>query len=410
MTRQEIRFPSGEHGLSGRLELPDETPCAFALFAHCFTCGKDIAAASRVSRALTREGIAVLRFDFTGLGNSDGDFGNAGFSSNVDDLVAAADFLRARYEAPALLVGHSLGGAAVLAAAPKIPEAKAVATLGAPSEPAHVEHLLTGALGTIEREGSAEVRLGQRTFRIAQPFLEDLRRQELDLRDLGRALLVLHAPRDEVVSIDEAAQIYRRAKHPKSFVSLDGADHLLTKRADAEYAARVIGAWASRYLPGRADDAPEPHLPHGQARVRSERSGFLNQVQAGSHALLADEPPAVGGEDRGPSPYEYLLAGLGACTSMTLRMYADRKGLPLERVSVDVAHARVPGEAPPGTTSRGGKYEQITRSLRLEGPLDAAQRAKLLEIANKCPVHRTLESRPEIVTRLEDDDTGADGR
>ena len=403
MTSQEIRFPSGPHHLSGRLERPDETPRAFALFAHCFTCGKDIAAASRISRALTREGLAVLRFDFTGLGNSDGDFGNAGFSSNVADLVAAADFLRAHHEAPALLVGHSFGGAAVLAAAPRIPEVAAVATLGAPSEPSHVEHLFTGAVDTIEREGSAEVRLGQRSFHIARPFLDDLRRQALDIGRLGRALLVLHSPRDEIVAIDEAATIYQRAKHPKSFVSLDPADHLLTKRADAEYAARVIAAWASRHLPERIDDdEASPHLPHGHARVRSDGPGFLNQVQVGSHALLADEPPAVGGEDRGPSPYEYLLAGLGACTSMTLRMYADRKGLPLERVTVQLDHARVEGEPPAGTIARGGRYERITRRIRLEGPLDAAQREKLLEIADKCPVHRTLESRPEILTELDE--------
>lgn len=407
MPSRELRFESNGHQLAGRLELPESPPRAFSVFAHCFTCGKDIAAASRIARALTREGIAVLRFDFTGLGNSDGDFGNAGFSSNVQDLLAAARHLRMHEHAPQLLVGHSLGGAAVLAAASQIPEVLAVATIGAPSRPEHVEHLLVDALETIERDGSAEVRLGARTFRIAKPFVEDLRRQALDLRSLGKALLVLHSPRDEVVGIDEAAKIFMAAKHPKSFISLDPANHLLTRRADAEYAARTIAAWASRWLPEPAEveETPEPHLPHGQARVETLADPFLNRVYAGSHQLLSDEPQAVGGEDKGPSPYEYLLAALGACTSMTLKMYASRKGWPLESVAVDLEHARLDGPPPEGTLALGGRYERITRRLKLRGPLDADQRTRLLEIANKCPVHRTLESRPEISTELAADPT-----
>ncbi|MEL6186726.1 MAG: bifunctional alpha/beta hydrolase/OsmC family protein [Myxococcota bacterium] len=407
MSSREMRFESAGHQLAGRLELPQDAPRAFAIFAHCFTCGKDIAAASRISRALTKDGIAVLRFDFTGLGNSDGDFANTHFSSNVADLVAAAEHLRAHHRAPALLVGHSLGGAAVLAAAPQIPEITAVCTLGAPSQPEHVEHLLTGHVDTIESEGSAEVLLGQRRFRIQRSFLEDIRSQELNLRGLGAALLVMHSPRDELVSIDEASKIFLGAKHPKSFVSLDPADHLLTRKADAEYAAGVIAAWASRHLPeptSPAEEAPNPHVPHGRARVEHVSGTFLNKVQAGSHALLADEPPSVGGEDRGPGPYEYLLAGLGACTSMTLKMYAERKGWPLEKVVVNLEHERVEGEPPEGTLARNGRYERIGLKLRLDGPLDTTQRDRLLQIADKCPVHRTLESRPVMNTVLVDDE------
>lgn len=404
-----MRFPSGGAMLAGRLELPDDAPRprAFALFAHCFTCGKDIAAASRLSRALTRDGFGVLRFDFTGLGNSDGDFANTSFSSNIQDLIAAADHLRTHFQAPSLLVGHSLGGAAVLAAAPKIPEVTAVATIGAPSRPEHVEHLLTGAIEAIERDGQAEIELGRRRFSISKAFVEDIRRQELDLRNLGVALLVLHSPRDEIVSIDEASKIYTAAKHPKSFVSLDPADHLLTNKADAEYAARVVAAWAARYLPpveGVADDAPNPHVEQGRARVETMSGAFLNRVYAGTHKLLADEPRAVGGDDRGPSPYELLLSALGTCTTMTVKMYADRKGWPLEKMEVDLDHERVEGPPPEGTLARNGRYERMTRRIRFHGPLDDAQRQRLLEIANKCPVHRTLESKPEVRTVLVEED------
>ena len=403
MPSREIHFESGGHRLAGRLEKPDEPPRAYAVFAHCFSCGKDVAAASRISRALTRDGIAVLRFDFTGLGNSEGDFGNAGFSSNVQDLVAAANHLREADQAPALLVGHSLGGAAVLAAAPHIPEVRAVATIGAPAHPEHVEHLFEGQVEAIERDGGADVKLGTRRFRISKAFLDDLRSQTLNLSRLGRALLVMHSPRDELVSIDEATKIFVGAKHPKSFVSLDTADHLLTRKVDSTYVARTIAAWASRWLPDGPDpseDVPNPHLTHGTARVESLSRTFHHRVFAGTHALEADEPPAAGGEDRGPSPYELLLAGLGACTSMTLRLYAERKGWPLERVNVSLEHDRVEGPAPEGTVARGGKYELITRRLALEGPLEDAQRERLLEIAAKCPVHRTLESRPEVRTEL----------
>ena len=403
MSSRELRFPSHDHILSGRLELPEDPPVAVALFAHCFTCGKDIAAASRISRALTMEGIAVLRFDFTGLGNSDGDFANTNFSSNVDDLIAAADFLRRDLEAPSLLVGHSLGGAAVLAAAQRIPEAVAVVTIGAPSKAAHVEHLFGDHIETIEQEGSAEVLLGQRKFRIARQFLEDIRTQETKLRQLNRALLIMHSPIDELVSIDEAAKIYNAAKHPKSFISLDSADHLLTRKTDANYVARSIAAWVSRYLPERKNvpnNTPDIQPKQGQARAESVGNNFLNRISAGTHQLLADEPPKVGGENQGPSPYEFLLAGLAACTSMTVRMYANRKGWPLEKIDVVAEHERVEGVPPTGTIAHNGRYERVTRRIQFHGPLDTPQIEKLLEIADRCPVHRTLESKPEIRTIL----------
>ncbi len=400
MPTERFDFDSGEHRLAGRLETPVTPPTAYALFAHCFTCSKDIAAASRISRALVAEGIAVLRFDFTGLGNSDGDFANTNFSSNVDDLVAAAAALEAAYAAPQLLVGHSLGGAAVLAAAEHLPSVKAVVTIGAPADPAHVKHLFAGELDDITRDGRAEVTLAGRRFTIEKQFVEDLEEQRTSERvhRLRRALLILHAPLDELVSIDEARKIYTSAMHPKSFIALDGADHLLSRPRDSQYVGRAIAAWASRYLPAPPEDEA---MPHGEVRVQSV--GHLTQaVTMGHHHLLADEPESVGGADLGGSPYDLLLAGLGACTSMTLQMYARRKEWPLERVAVDLKHERMHAKDCEECEQKEGRIERITRSIRLEGPLDDAQRQRLLEIANRCPVHRTLENKPHITTRFAD--------
>ncbi len=394
MASESVRFEREGRTLAGRLDQPAGPPRAYALFAHCFTCGKDLTAAARLARALTEDGFAVLRFDFTGLGGSEGDFGAAGFGSDVEDLVAAADHLRARYAAPSLLVGHSLGGAAALAAASRIPEAKAVVTIGAPASPAHVERLFSDAAPRIEAEGQAEVEIAGRRFSVTRGFLEDLRTQQIELGRLGRALLVLHAPLDEVVSVDEAAKIYRAAKHPKSFVSLDGADHLLSRAADAAYAARVIAAWASRYLPG-TDPEPAPGPGAGAVRVENTGERYRTRIEAGPHRLVADEPTDLGGEDLGPGPYDLLLASLGACTAMTLRMYADRKKIPLETVRVELDHEREPAKEP-GTAGQ----ERLRRRIHLEGPLDDATRARLLEIAGRCPVHRTLEAGPTIVSEL----------
>ncbi len=389
--------------LAARLDLPDGPHLATALFAHCFTCGKDVIAARRIAGRLASEGIAVLRFDFTGLGHSGGEFGNTTFRSNVGDLVAAAGALEARDMAPSLLIGHSLGGAAVLRAAGEIPSALAVATLGAPFDPGHVTHNFADALERIEAEGSAEVDLGGRPITIGRDFVEDVSAARLEpaIRDLRRALLVLHAPRDAVVGIDNATRIFVAARHPKSFVTLDDADHLISRPADAEYAAEMIAVWASRYL-DLAPPAPPAGAPEGIVRVsEGDPEGFLQDVMAGpQHHLVADEPESHGGTDRGPTPYGLVSAGLGACTSMTIRMYARRKGWPLAHVAVDVTHAKAhaPDAEPEGGT---GRIDVFQRRIRLEGDLDAAQRTKLLEIADKCPVHRTLESSVRIETELE---------
>ncbi len=382
--------------------MPDRTPRAYALFAHCFTCSKDIAAASRIARALRDDGVAVVRFDFTGLGNSEGDFANTNFSSNVGDLVAAAQYMRENLQAPGLLIGHSLGGAAVLAAAPQIPECKAVVTIGAPADPAHVQHLLSCSIDAIEADGSAEVTLSGRTFTIKKQFLDDLRAQQQDraIARLRRALLIFHAPQDELVNIDQARLIYDQAKHPKSFVSLDGADHLLTNKRDSAYVARTIAAWAERYVPDLhpTADAP-PDQPAGEVVVETKEGKFAQWVTAGGHHWVADEPRNIGGDNTGPSPYDMLLGALGACTTMTLQMYARRKGWPLERVKVHLTHERLYAEDCAECEATEGKVERITRTIGLEGPLDDQQRARIMEIADRCPVHRTLEGRPTIVTK-----------
>ena len=396
-----VSFP-GAFGamLAARLDAPAGTPLAFALFAHCFTCSKESKAAATISAALAEHGIAVLRFDFTGLGGSEGDFANTNFSSNVDDLVAAADFLRREHRAPALLVGHSLGGTAVLAAASRIPEAAAVATLGSPFEPAHVLGLIKESVGQIESEGDATVDIAGRGFHIKKHFLEDIRAQKIGgaVAQLGKALMVMHSPRDTIVNIDNASKIFLAAKHPKSFVSLDPADHLLTRREDAAYAGQLLAAWASRYVPSPETlAAPQP----GKVLVRETREGkFTNQIFVGAHVVRADEPVASGGLDTGPSPYDLLCASLGACTSMTLRMYADLKGIPLERVSVELQHSKIYATDCAECETREGRIDRIDRSIALEGNLDAQQRQKLLEIADKCPVHRTLHSEVLIKTEL----------
>jgi putative redox protein len=386
--------------LAARLDLPEGPHLATALFAHCFTCSKDIPAAKRISQRLAGAGIAVLRFDFTGLGHSEGEFENTSFNSNVEDLVHAADALAERDMAPALLVGHSLGGAAVLAAARRIESARAVATIGAPYDPQHVTHNFDDALEEIDAQGTAEVDLGGRPVRIGRDFVESVKAESLteEIRGLRRALLVLHAPRDSIVGIDNAAEIFKTAKHPKSFVTLNEADHLVTDPKDAEYAAEVIAAWTTRYL-DLTPPAPPPGAPEGVVRVsEADPGGFLQDVNAGpEHHLLADEPEAYGGTNRGLSPYGFLSAGLGACTSMTIRMYARRKGWPLDDVSVDVCHDKVHAQdAESGGTAKADKF---TRVIRLEGDLDDEQRGRLIEIADKCPVHRTLTRSSEVVTK-----------
>lgn len=402
MPTERITF-AGHAGdtLAARLDLPEGPHLATAVFAHCFTCSKDIPAARRIAARLATMGIAVLRFDFTGLGHSEGEFANTHFSSNVADLIAAADYLAGRDMAPDLLIGHSLGGAAVLRAATQIDTAKAVVTLGAPSDPAHVAHQFDAHTDQIASDGQATVSLGGRPFEIRKAFLEDISNQNLSkcIASLNKALLVLHAPRDATVSIDNAAQIFEAAKHPKSFVTLDDADHLITNPKDAEYAAEVIASWVGRYLT-LTPPAPPPGAPEGVVRVsEANPAGFLQDVNAGPfHHALADEPLAYGGSNRGMTPYGFLSAGLGACTSMTIRMYARRKNWPLDHVWVDVCHDKI--HAADAEAPAGQKVDQFRRKIHLEGALTQEQRVRLLEIADRCPVHRTLEQSCEVVTLL----------
>ncbi|MEZ5779891.1 MAG: bifunctional alpha/beta hydrolase/OsmC family protein [Paracoccaceae bacterium] len=403
MTTERITFP-GHSGadLSARLDLPEGPHLATALFAHCFTCGKDVVAARRIAGRLAAMGIAVLRFDFTGLGQSKGEFAETGFLSNVGDLVKAADYLAGKGLGPELLIGHSLGGAAILKAASSIESAMAVVTIGAPFDPGHVTHNFADALDRIEKDGSAEVDLGGRPIRIGRDFVREVAAEELKapIANLKRALLVMHAPRDTIVGIENATEIFKAAKHPKSFVTLDDADHLITRPADADYAAEVIAAWASRYLDLKVPEPPEG-APEGIVRVsEADPDGFLQTITSGpDHHAVADEPTAYGGTDRGMSPYGFLAAGLGACTSMTIRMYARRKKWPLAHVRVDVSHGKVHAEDC-AECEKGAKIDRFHREITLEGDLDEEQRAKLLEIADKCPVHRTLEAVSRIETTL----------
>jgi putative redox protein len=400
MTSERFEFPNAKgESLAAILDRPAGEAAAFALFAHCFTCGKDNLAAKRIAQRLTACGIAVLRFDFTGLGASEGEFANTTFSSNAADLVAAADHLKRNYKAPTILIGHSLGGAAVLAAAGEVSDARAVVTIAAPADPAHVAGLFKDHVETIRESGEVEVSLAGRPFRIRREFLDDVAEQMLTDRiaKLRKALLVFHAPTDDIVGIDNASNIFLAAKHPKSFVSLADADHFLSRRSDTVYVANVIAAWAERYLDMAAGAPAENEA--GTVLVRETRQGkFQQEITAGRHHFLADEPTKAGGLDSGPGPYDLLLAGLGACTSMTLRLYAEHKKLPLERVSVRLAHSKIHAKDCEDCETREGKIDQIERAITLEGALDAEQRKRLLEIADKCPVHRTLESEIKIRT------------
>ncbi len=397
--RKKVEFESNGITLSGALELPESELRCYALFAHCFTCSKNIAAASRISRALTRSGIAVLRFDFTGLGNSDGDFSNTNFSSNIQDLLAAADFLRRDHQAPALLIGHSLGGAAVLAMAAQVPECTAVVTIGAPHRAEHVLDHFRASIDTINSLGQAEVDLAGRRFTIRKQFIDDLESYQAEgIGSLRKALLVMHSPLDATVPIDEAEKIYREAKHPKSFVSLDDADHLLSRREDAEYAAATLASWAGRYLPAQAP-TPRRGVPSGHLLVEEKDHVFTQHVFSDSHHWLADEPVAAGGNNSGPDPYEHLLAALGTCTAMTLRMYARHKGLPLEHVAVELFHDRDYIEDCESCDERPQQIEIIERRITLVGDLSPAQRNRLLEIAERCPVHRTLHAELDVRTK-----------
>jgi uncharacterized OsmC-like protein/fermentation-respiration switch protein FrsA (DUF1100 family) len=400
---QRLQF-AGHSGatLAARLDLPNGPLRAYALFAHCFTCSKDLAAARRIAAELVREGIAVLRFDFTGLGSSEGEFASTNFSSNVVDLLSAADYLRQHYQAPSLLIGHSLGGAAVLAVAKDIPEVRAVATIGAPADVSHVLKNFGTSIEEIERSGAAEVDLAGRKFLVRKQFVEDARAQRIKdaVASLKKPLLILHAPLDQTVGIENATEIFVAARHPESFVSLDKADHLLTNLEDAAFAGRIISGWLTRYL---AADTPQGTGPIEHVRVTETGEGkFQNAVQAGSHRLFADEPEKAGGLDSGPSPYDFLSIALGACTSMTLRLYADHKKLTLGRIGVDVSHTKIHAkdceECTESERSGNARVDRFERVISLDSEASEELRSKIAEIAGKCPVHRTLEAVAKIKT------------
>lgn len=411
MSRIKFEFDNAQgQTLAGLLETPEGVSNIehFAIFAHCFTCGKDIAAASRIARALAKKGIAVLRFDFTGLGNSDGDFANTNFSSNVADLVAAARALEKDYLPPSLIIGHSLGGAAVLQAVKEIPSLKAVVTLAAPATAEHVKHLFCSVESDISEKGEAKVAIGMREFNIKKQLIDDLDQHNdtQHIRKLGVPLLVFHSPVDSIVNISEASKIYQAAMHPKSFISLDNADHLLSNKDDAEYVATTMSAWASRYLNSSVSEA-EPairtskNLAAGVVRVNELDKAFLRGLLTDSHQLKADEPLDFGGSNLGPSPYDLLLMSLGACTSMTLRMYANHKKWPLDDVLIDLQHERIHAKDCADCEKSDGKIDRIVRKITLVGDqLDEAQLKRLMEVADRCPVHRTLENNPVVVSEM----------
>jgi len=398
MQFQKVSFKnSSGQELAGRIDFPLlSRPRAFVLFAHCFTCSKNLKSVEHISHAFTNLGMAVLRFDFTGLGQSEGDFADTNFSSNLSDLDDAYRFLEEHYEAPKILVGHSLGGAAVLHVSTALEKVQAVATIGAPSDPTHVAHLLEEGREELEKKGEAKINIGGRSFNIKKQFLDDLAQKEGKevIKEIGKALLILHSPQDTIVGIENAQEIYTSAMHPKSFVSLDGANHLLTNEADAKYTGTMIASWAERYVDLNELD----EMPEGEVKVRIGNKGYTTEIIAGKHNMIADEPPSVGGDDNGPTPYGYLLSALGACTAMTLRMYADFKKLDLKEVEVDLTHDKIHQKDGENSESSQGKIDVMKRKIRLKGDLTPEQRKRLIEIADRCPVHKTLEGKPEIIT------------
>lgn len=407
MLSKKVTFKNslGEH-LSANLELPSaQQPVAYALFTHCFTCSKNYKAVAHVSRTLAEQGIAVLRFDFTGLGESEGEFSETNFSSNVADILAAAEFLRQEYEAPQLLIGHSLGGTAVLEAAQHIPSSAAIVTIASPFEPAHLLRHIRDVKKDIESAGEAEVLISGRPFILKKRFLDDLIQGDMHttLRELNKALLVLHSPVDTVISIDQAAQIFQAARHPKSFMSLDSADHLLSDRHDAMYVGSLIASWSKRYLPSRENARENTDSSDKTVVVSTGKHGYRTEIVANGYQLTADEPIAVGGTDMGPNPYEYLLVALGSCTTITLRMYADHKGWPVESITVRLQHQKIHAVDCKNCETNTGKIDHINRELELSGPLSEGQRQRLVQIADRCPVHRTLHSEVSVTTTLKAD-------
>lgn len=386
--------------LSGKLYLPlEEEPRYYAIFAHCFTCSKNFKAPSTISNMLMQLGVAVLSFDFSGLGNSEGEFEDTGFSSNVEDLIAADTFLRTNYQAPQMLIGHSLGGTAVIFAASRLDHIKAVVTIGSPANPKHVKKLFESDLETIKREGSAEVSIGGRSFKIGKEFLDDLDNQNLAdlLPQMKKAFLFLHSPQDKIVSIENASELYLNARHPKSFISLDGADHLLSEEKESRYVGELISSWSRKYFP---IEPTEHDLKGHQVKVRLFGESYTSEIKTPFHHLIADEPKEVGGENLGPTPYDLLMASLGACTVMTLKMYAQRKNWKLDEIVVYLDHDKVHQTDSSEFEKPGSKVNRFTRSLEIKGELTSEIKQRLLEIADKCPVHRTLKEEILIETKF----------
>nr|WP_299389166.1 bifunctional alpha/beta hydrolase/OsmC family protein [Allomuricauda sp.] len=404
MALQKISFQNSDgHTLIGRLELPaDQHPHNFAVFAHCFTCNKNLLAVKNIGKALTSHGFGVLRFDFTGLGESDGDFSDTNFSGNVGDLVAAAKYLEDHHKAPSLIIGHSLGGAAAIFAAAEIPSIKAVATIGAPSNPVHVKHLLRSGVDEILSTGKATVNLSGRDFTIKKQFLDDLETKSLPetAKALRKPLLILHSPQDDTVGINNAEEIYKAAHHPKSFVSLDGADHLLGRKEDSIYTGEVIAGWAKRYLGTLGVQEQGLKTKHQVVASLNEDDGFTTQMKVGNHYMVADEPTSFGGNDFGPSPYKLVSAGLSACTVMTIQMYARRKGWKVDNVEVHTSYSKTHAQDCENCEDTTAKIDTFHREIRLTGDLDDKQKQRIMQIADKCPVHKTLHSETQVISTL----------
>lgn len=404
MKSKKITFKNNKgHLLSAKLDLPDQKPLAFALFAHCFTCSKDLSAIRSISKSLINSGIAVLSFDFTGLGSSEGSFEESNFGSNITDLEDASNYLRDNYEAPKIIIGHSLGGAAALFAGAKLKNIEAVVSIAAPFDPNHVTKLMNDDIDKIKKEGKAEVSIGGRPFVISEEFIDDLKNHHPEevAKSLRKPLLIMHSPQDKIVGIENAAKIYSAAHHPKSYVSLDGADHLLSKRKDSLYVGRLIATWVQKYINFQTNGDNLRSLESDfRVAVETTQESFTSQVKAGDHYLIADEPIDVGGENKGPSPYELLSAALGACTSMTLKMYAARKKWDLKSAIVHVEHHKTHADDCESCEDPKAKIDHFDREIQLIGDLDEAQKQRLLEIADKCPVHKTLHSQVKIKTQL----------
>lgn len=383
------------HQLHAYLELPaNQKPNYYAIFAHCFTCSSTLSAVKNISRALTTHGFGVVRFDFTGLGRSEGEFAESHFSANVSDILAVHEFIKVNYKAPSLLVGHSLGGAAVLVAASKLNDIKAVATIGAPSTVSHVKHLFSHDIHELPENTKTEVNIGGRPFVINKEFVNDFDKTDLPaiVKKLRKPLLIMHSPIDMIVGIENARELYVKAHHPKSFISLDNADHLLMKERDSVYAGNMIGAWVDRYFPRQQNEMLATEGEQLIAHLNLIEDNFTTKIQMKNHDLIADEPVSVGGDDFGPSPYQLLYASLAACTTMTLKMYADRKQWDLQEVFVYISHSKRKNTELGIELEKPTRLDFITKKLKFVGNLTNEQKERLKEIAAKCPVHRTLES------------------